>query len=312
MSASVQKPPTAYRIAIEAISDAQMLLKRAAGFANMDAKRLSMEMRESIRMAAGAWAALCVGGTLIGIGLVHALGALAPELPLWAGYLLTGSAALVVGAGFYSFSRARLESLEPLREQAAEIANDAVLVADQVSEAVLSTKESIQSGVDSVKSAIESARNATDINYQVEHRPWTMFIAAAGIGFVGGNLLNAHPAGPTIQAAHQGNGSAHHSAEFKSAGAGGSVHSATEAPGLVAKLGGLLAPQAELARELAIGAIFSLVRDFAHDVVAKPMAQPVDDFFNDAAKKFGGRPLARGALGAFAPSATPDEARHAR
>jgi hypothetical protein len=77
-------------------------------------------------------------------------------------------------------------------------------------------------------------------------------------------------------------------------------------------LGEVLAPQAELARELAIGALFSLARDIAHDAVAKPMAQPVDDFFNDAARKFGGKPLAPGALNAFGSGAAPEESRHAR
>ena len=82
-------------------------------------------------------------------------------------------------------------------------------------------------------------------------------------------------------------------------------------PGIFAKLGEALAPQAELARQVAIGALFSLARDFAHDAVAKPMAQPVDDFFNDAAKKFGGRPLSPGALSSFGARAVPEDSRPA-
>ncbi len=313
MSVLAPKSPAAYMIAMEAVSDAQKLLKRAAGFANTDAKRISIEVRESFRMAAGAWAALSVGGTLFGIGFVHALGAFAPELPMWAGYLLAGAAMLVAGIVLYSGAKAKLDALEPLREHAAEVANDAVLVADLVNEAVISTKESIQSGVDSVKSTVESIRNAADINYQVEHRPWTMFITATGLGFIGGTLLSSVSINGTSRRVHPPNGSKH-APEAGPSGVGITSESVPvpEEPGFIAKLGELLTPQAEMVRELAIGALFSLARDFAHDAVAKPMVQPVDDFFNDAARKFGGKPLAPGALGSFKTGAVAEESHPAQ
>lgn len=313
MSVPAQKLPTSYQIAMGAVSDVQKLLKRAAGFANTDAKRISIEIRESFRMAAGAWAALSVGGTLFGIGFVHALGALAPELPMWAGYLLAGSAVLLVGIVLYSSAAAKLDSLESFREHAAEVATDAVLIADQVNEAVISTKESIQSGVDSVRSTVESIRHAADIKYQVEHRPWTMFITATGLGFIGGTLLSSLPNGTTVRSVYSPNGSKK-APEAGPSGVGIAFESvlAPEEPGFIAKLGEVLAPQAHLARELAIGALFSLARDFAHDAVAKPMAQPLDDFFNDAARKFGGKPLAPGTLSSFKTGAVAEESRPAQ
>jgi ElaB/YqjD/DUF883 family membrane-anchored ribosome-binding protein len=232
---------------------------------------------------------------------------------MWAGYLLAGSAMLVAGIVLYSGAKAKLDSLEPLREHAAEVATDAVLIADQVNEAVISTKESIQSGVDSVRSTVESIRHAADINYQVEHRPWTMFITATGLGFIGGTLLSSLPNGTTARSVYSPNGSKK-APEAGPSGVGIAFESvpAPEEPGFIAKLGEVLAPQAHLARELAIGALFSLARDFAHDAVAKPMAQPLDDFFNDAARKFGGKPLAPGALGSFKTAAVAEDSHLAR
>lgn len=302
MPAPAQKTPTAYQIVIEAISETQKLFSRAAGFFSTDARRVSIEICESIQKAMGAWAALIVGGILFGTGLVQALVVYAPALPSWIGYLLTGSAVLITGAMLFAGAQTKLGSLDTLGEHATEVADDAVLIAGQVNDVVVSARESIQSGVDSVKSTVESIRHATDISYQVERRPWTMFATAAGLGFVGGTILIS---APPKRASHLVHSSSAATTTPETGPAGDDTtaeygHAPAES-GFVAKLGELLAPQATLARELAIGALFSLARDFAHDAVAKPMVQPVDDFFNDAARKFGGRPLARGALGDFQP-----------
>jgi len=286
------------------------MVKHAAGFINLDAKRISVEVRESVRLAAGSAAALAVGGILLGMGLVHGLVAMQPGFPLWAGFLLVGAAMLVIGAVLYANVRAKMDALEPIREHAGEVADEAVHVADQVNEAVISTKQSIQSGVETVKSAVEKARHATDINYQVEHRPWVMFATATGLGFVGGTLLNSLQSDTLVREVSRASGSDNGSPQI--AAASGIGARKPEGPGFLAKLGEALAPQAELARELAIGALFSLARDMAHGVVAKPMTQPVDDFFNDAARKFGGKPLAPGALNAFGSGTAPEESRHAR
>jgi ElaB/YqjD/DUF883 family membrane-anchored ribosome-binding protein len=311
MSDQAPKSPPAHQIALEALADARKLVKHAAGFINQDAKRITVELRESIRLAAGSAAALAVGGILLGMGLVHALVAMQPGFPLWAGFLLVGSAMLVIGVVLYANARAQMDALEPIRKHAGVVAEEAVHVADQVNEAVVSTTETIQSGVYAVKSALDSVRHATDLNYQVKQRPWVMFATAAGVGFVGGALLNSLQSDDAVRdpaaATGTGNGSqpSHPSAN--------SIRKAqAQGPGILSKLGEVLAPQAELARELAIGALFSLARDIAHDAVAKPMAQPVDDFFNDAARKFGGKPLAPGALNAFGSGAAPEESRHAR
>lgn len=302
MSDLSPKSPSAYQLALDTFEDARNLVKHAAGFVNLDAKRISVEVRESVRLAAGSAAALAVGGILFGMGLVHALVAMQPGFPLWAGFLLVGAAMLVIGVVLYTNAKAKLDTLEPIREHAGEVANEAAEVADHLNEVVVSTKESIQSGVDTMKSAAASVRNATDINYQVNQRPWVMLATAAGAGFVGGLLLNAlqdAPAQRMPRAATPG-----HPLEGSQSSA---ASPSSRGPGILAKLSEVLAPQAELARELAIGALFSLARDIAHDTVSKPMVQPVDDFFNDAARKFGGRPLAPGALGSFNAGTRPED-----
>lgn len=307
MPAIARKKPPAFQAAAEAMADGQNLMRRAASFANHDAKYLLARARESVLLLGGAWAAMIVGGLLACFGIVHGLHVLVPEFPLWAWYAIAGGTILALSGFLLARARAKLAALETVQERAGIVANDAVHLAGQVNEVLMSSKESLESTVDSVKSAVESARQATNLSYQVQQRPCLMFAIATAVGYIGGSLLIAEaPRIRRMSALHSGNGkSAPESAGAAMERETGSA--SNNEPGFFAKLGEALAPQAELAREVAIGALFSLARDFALDAVAKPMAQPVDDFFNDAARKFGGRPLARGTFNSPAHAAAAAE-----
>lgn len=265
------------------LNDLQHLMRNVARFIAIDSAGLSRTVRETAGVMTLAWTAIATGGLLLGFALVHALVALYPGTPVWIGFGVVGLPVLLAGGGLFIAAQSRLESLRPLHVRAVELANETAQIAGHANDAIESTRSSIHKTVGSVQATVNSVKSATDLRHQIEMRPLAMFAGAAGLGYAGGVLLNSNTVGtPRAHPARAATGK------------DPDTESASEEPGIFAKLGEVLAPQAELAREIAIGAIFSLVRDLARDAVAKPLEQPVDDFFNGAAKRFGGRPLARG------------------
>src|SRR4051794_2704569 len=70
----------------------------------------------------------------------------------------------------------KLESLEQ------HVSNTVQGASDAVTDTVDSVKSAVQDTVDSVKESLS-------VRYQVERHPWTMFLGAALVGFVGARLL---------------------------------------------------------------------------------------------------------------------------
>lgn len=281
------------------------MLRRTAGLLDTDVRGISRTLSESAWRLTLAWASLVVGGTLASFAAVHALAALNPALPLWSWYGLVGLPAMVLGAVLLLSARTKLTQLQPLDEHAVEIVCEMAQIAGQLSERLESTTGTI-------KSTVESIRSATDLRQQVEKRPWAMFAGAASLGYVSGAMLVARaPASHPPHAVAPERAGQDRAPQGATSGSSEALEpdSAPREPGILEKLGEVLAPQMELARQIAIGTIFSLVRDLARDAMPQPLEQPVDDFFNGATKKFGGRPLARGTFKSPAPATTIDSPR---
>lgn len=248
-------------------------------------------------MTMAACAVLTIGGTLVCFALIYALTALFPAMPLWAFFGAVGVAVLGVGGGLIMAARTRIAALQPLNDESAALVGEAVAVGNRVVETIESTKAAVCDTVATVTGAVASIKEATNVSHQVEKHPWVMFAGAAGLGYVGGMLIDAAsgPASPRSSVPPMnGAGPADRAGVSSPAGERFFANESHAAPGFLGKLGDVLGPQAEVLREIAIGTLFGLARDLVRDVVSKPLEQPVDNFFNGAARNFGGRPVASG------------------
>ena len=281
MSPRTDKDPSLTQAAVGALADVQGLLKQAAKAMTYDTAGLSRSVTQAAGLLAAAWATMIIGGVLVCLALVYALALLLPVVPLWAWFAVVGLPTLGVGVILCASARQRLASLQPMPGTATETAEEVGQMATHLGESIESAKASISRTVDTVKSTVESIEHAVDLNYQVQQRPWAMLAGAAGLGYVGGAIIHA----ATDRASHR-----QHAANGHTPGNASDTEwtSRRDEPGLFDKLGDLIAPQAQLARDIAIGALFGLARDWAREGVSKPLSEPVNDFFDRAAKKFGG------------------------
>lgn len=282
------------QLAANVLTDLQTLLTHAGKVFASDSKGISRTAQETVWLTMAACAVLTIGGTLVCFALIHALTALFPAMPLWALFGAVGMAVLGIGIGLIMAARTRIAALQPLNDESAALVGEAVAVGNRVVDTIESAKAAVCDTVATVTGAVASIKDATNLSHQVEKHPWVMFAGAAGLGYVGGMLIDSvsgpsspHPARPS------NNGGSHGDVSVKSA-PGGEWHVAREpqvVPGVIAKLGEALGPQAGVLREIAIGTLFGLVRDLMRDAVSKQFEKPVDDFFDGAARKFGGRPV---------------------
>jgi len=267
--------------AFGALADIQGLIGHAAKAISHDTAGFSRTIGEAAWLLAAAWATMVIGGMLVGLALVYGLAVLVPALPVWAWFAIIGLPTVGAGVVLCISARQKLASLQPDPAEVDETADDARQTAEQLGENIESAKASINRGVESMKSAVESIKQSVDLNHQVQQRPWIMLFGAAGLGFVGGAIL--HSATGRADQRHPGNG------RTRTGDVGPQPPERQEDPGMFAKLGDLFAPQAQLARDVAVGTIFQLARDWVRDGKKSPLSQPMKDFFDESEKKFGGR-----------------------
>lgn len=294
------------------IPDIRRMLKNATEVISKDTREVSATLRSSVWLMTLAWAATVTGGMLVCFSSVHALAAFFPQVPLWSWYGLLGVPALALGGLLLLIVRTRLASLRPIDAHASEVAGEMIQIAGRVNDVLESATASIQKASGAVKLSVETVRAATDVRHHVEQHPWVMFAGAAGLGYLTGSVfVEKRASSPSPN----GSGERHNKAILAAGTEFAQRVPATDVPerepGILDKLGEVLAPQADLLRQIAIGSLFSLIRDVARDAMPPPMEQPVDDFFNDAARKFGGRPLARGTFKPPAAKAPTDGVRPA-
>ena len=287
MSARTDKDTSLTEAAVGALADVQGLLKHAAKAITFDSAGLSRTVGEAASLLAAAWAMMVIGGVLVCMALVYGPASVLPSVPVWAWFAVVGVPTIGVGATLCLGARAKFTSLQPTSEVTTASTEDAVKMAEHLGENIESAKASIHRSFESMKATVESIEHAVDLNYQVQQRPWAMLAGAAGLGFVGGAIINS----ASDRTAHRNPGNGHTATGMP----GPQWPSTQDEPGLFGKLGDLIAPQAQLARDIAIGALFGLARDWAREGVSKPLSQPVNDFFDQAAAKFNGRTASQAA-----------------
>jgi len=273
---------------LSVMTDIQRLLRHGMSVVTYDTSGLSRAAQQTVSYMMAAWSALIVGAVMLAFSCVYGLAVLLPMLPLWALFGGMGVLLLLGGGVLYIGARGKIGDLKDMGRQSSEAAESMSKVADHVNETIESAKEKISASAQSVSETVDSIKHATDLRLQVEERPLGMFAGSVAIGLVGGLIINASvPRAAHRNGVHHANGSRHTSE-------GPAPTDSTEEPGMLARVGELFGPQAGMLREMAVGTLFGLARDWAREGVSKQFEQPVSDFFDRASTQMGGKNMPPG------------------
>jgi len=176
------------------------------------------------------------------------------------------------------------EKLETLENQ----------VRDTVASATENVGETIENVTSTVQETVENVKRTFDLNYQVQERPWTMVGGAVVAGLVVGAVVGRQSRGSA------GGPSSHVHPSFsrlqpsrgEPAGSTGYQPAAPqqEGPGFLGGLARQFEPEIGKVKELAIGFLAGLVRDWVKEAVPA-FKQQIDEVMNSATTKLGGEPV---------------------
>ena len=140
-------------------------------------------------------------------------------------------------------------------------------------------KETVDDAKSSVKHTVDGVKQSVSIRYQVARRPWSFVGGSVAVGLILGKLITgrnqgaASPPAPTTSAweSHR-----------KRVDSGRSVF-------------GALADQFEEeihgAKEMAIGAVMSTIREVAKEALPNSLSSKVGELIDSATQKLGGEPI---------------------
>ena len=164
-----------------------------------------------------------------------------------------------------------------------------------VKETVEAVKEAVEGTVQSVKESVgetvDSVKHTFDIASQVERHPWGALAVAAGAGFAIGYVISpaSNPRPQVSEPSRVGNGSFRE--QFASAPAAPSKED-----GVIHKIAESFDTEITQLKELAIGTLASVIRDFVTTVMPDNLRDPVSGVLDKITTKLGGKPMEPGAF----------------
>jgi hypothetical protein len=160
-------------------------------------------------------------------------------------------------------------------------------VVDTVEGATHAVNDTVDSVKESVRESVHSLQTNLDPIRQTDRHPWTMFAVCMGAGYAAGRVieggLSSRPAiidqpaswpnpSPASEAAHH-NGHSGGSSSF------------------LDKIVKPLEPDFRRLKEMGIGMLFGVVRDFLQDVAPEPIRERVHEVVDDVTRRMGGEPI---------------------
>lgn len=278
-----------------AANDLGTLVRHAASWLQHDMKAYSRTTVEAAALFAGGAAAALVGSIILCVAAAYCILAVAPGTPPWIAFTVVGAPVFLLGVIVVIKGQQKLSTLEPLHQSSARMVQDVNQMADHLQETLDSARRAANETVESVKESVENIKQSVDVRHHVENHPWAMVAGATAMGYVGGVLLKSAAPATHVHSYHpapgpySGTGQGFPGGQHPEKPAEPSLHE-----GIMSKLGEVLGPEMQVLREIAIGMMFSVLRDAVSNAVPKNVEQPISEMFNGAALRFGGRPLPRG------------------
>jgi ElaB/YqjD/DUF883 family membrane-anchored ribosome-binding protein len=190
------------------------------------------------------------------------------------------------------------EKLEVLEHEVKETITEAKETVTGTIETAKQTVEDITSNVkETVQETVATVKRTFDLPYQVDQHPWGMMGGSMAAGFLAGYLLPAtrrldgwgqqirRAATATDGAATQatpGYLNGHPSEPATAGGAGQSFFN---------KLLDQFAPEIDRVKEVAIGTMVGLLRDWVKQALPTSLAPKVEEVMNQTTSKLGGEPI---------------------
>jgi ElaB/YqjD/DUF883 family membrane-anchored ribosome-binding protein len=181
------------------------------------------------------------------------------------------------------------EKLETLEQRVAQTVDDAA--------------STVQETVENVKETVSSVKEAFSISRQVQEHPWLMIGGSAALGFVAGRLLvslserrdevpRVAPSGTdwselSRDLGGRDLGASRRLPEFERPSAQQQEES------WLSQVQDRFGPEIDRLKGLAIGALFSTVREVVTRSMSSDVAQPISEVVDGITTKLGGEPLAR-------------------
>jgi len=179
------------------------------------------------------------------------------------------------------------EKIKTLEEQAKETIQD---VKNTVENTVDTVKERVQDTVDTisnrVEGTVEAVKRTFDIPYQVQQHPLAMagcsLLAGAAAGYFLGGRRSYFPY-PSSRASSRPDVQAFAATHTAAAPSG---------PGLLGSLVKQFQPEIEKLKEVAIGALLGMARDYVRQAVPPNLAPHLTEVIDNFTRKAGGQPVA--------------------
>jgi len=164
-------------------------------------------------------------------------------------------------------------------------------VVDTVEGATHAVNDTVETVKSSVRDSVHSMQTNLDPIHQADRHPWTMFAVCMGAGYAAGKILEGGLAPrPTVidQPASWPHPSPSSEAASHSANHGSNGSSASTFVRSIVKP---LEPDFRRLKEMGIGMLFGVVRDFLHDVAPEPMRERLHEVVDDVTRRMGGEPV---------------------
>jgi hypothetical protein len=162
-------------------------------------------------------------------------------------------------------------------------------VVDTVHGATHAVNDTVETVKESVRDSVHSMQTNLDPVRQADRHPWTMFAVSLGAGYAMGKVLEGGLTAPRAAVIDQPASWPHPSPSAEA-----STHAPTRngaSSSFVQNFVKPLEPDFRRLKEMGIGLLFGVVRDFLHDAAPEPIRERVHEVVDDVTRRMGGEPV---------------------
>ena len=163
-------------------------------------------------------------------------------------------------------------------------------VVGTVEDATAAVTDTVETVKESVRDSVHSVQMSLDPIRQADRHPWTTFAVTLGVGYAAGRLLEGGPAGRPV-VIDQPAAWPHPSASPHELASGRNGRRPAKAPGWARQALEPLEPEIRKLKELGVGMLFGLVRDFLHEAAPESLRTHLTEIVDDVTRKAGGEPV---------------------
>jgi len=195
------------------------------------------------------------------------------------------------------------DKIQVLENEVKETISDAKETVTGTIETAKQTVEDITSNVkETVQETVQTVKRTFDLPYQVQQHPWGMLGGSMAAGFLAGYLMPstrqldrwghqlARAAAPTRSPSPE-------ATRFSNGHAPQQPVATSEGPGFLDRLLNQFEPEVNRVKEMAIGTVVGLLRDWITRSLPDSLAPRVEELMNQTTSKLGGEPIRGPVLG---------------